>query len=165
MKRGAGTPPSAGCPGSPIPEVGHRRGAPHADREPHLHARIVVAQRARPARVLEQQAVRVLEVDRLHPLVVDDGGHPHALRNQLGALRRERLERAELEGEVVEHVGRPRPRLMPASYSDGMPGTPRGSMKARSCPSPASKKTWRIWPPSFTAMVSQRTASKPRPPS
>src|SRR3989441_13060170 len=90
---------------SPIPEVRHRRRTPHADREPHLHARIVVAQRTHPARVLEQQAVRVLEVDRLHPLVVDDGGHPHALRNQLGALRRERLERAELEGEVVEHVG------------------------------------------------------------
>jgi len=37
--------------------------------------------------------------------VVDDGRHTHALGDQLGALRLERLERADLEGEVVEHVG------------------------------------------------------------
>src|SRR6266404_721882 len=104
-RRDAGAPPSVAVLRSPIAEVRHRRGAAQAHREAHLHARIVVVQLARPARILEQQAIRILEVDRLHPLVVDDGGHAHALRDQLGTLRLERLERADLEGEVIEHVG------------------------------------------------------------
>src|SRR5437867_3698860 len=95
--------------GLTIAEVGHGRAAGEARREAHLHARVVLVEGPRLDGELEQEAVRVLQVDRLHPLVIDDGCHPCPLRDQLRPLGLERLHRPDREGEVVEGLGHPEP--------------------------------------------------------
>jgi hypothetical protein len=67
-----------------------------------LHPGVVVVQVAREAAVLELNAVRVLEVDGLGPIVVDHVRHIDALGKELVALLREPGFRARLEGEVIE---------------------------------------------------------------
>src|SRR5262245_55111731 len=55
----------------PVAEVGDRGLVAEAHLEPLLEDAVVGRELSRDVRVLEQEAVRVLEVDRLRPLVVD----------------------------------------------------------------------------------------------
>ena len=54
------------------------------------------------AAIFEREAVRVLEIDRLRPLVIDDLGDDDTHGPQFVALARQTGRRTGLEGEVVE---------------------------------------------------------------
>jgi hypothetical protein len=105
-----------------------QRGA--LDREFPVLRRGVLAGIANHAAVFKRQAVGILEVARLSPSVIDDFGRLYALGAQLVALLCQRGRRAGFERKMIEGSGTPSPRLMPASYSVGTPGTPLGSRKA-----------------------------------
>src|SRR4029077_2671893 len=71
---------------------------------------------AHNAAIFKREAVRVLEVDRLRPLVVDDLGDGDTLGPQFVTLARQTGRRTGLKGEVIKAGRHPEPpRLMPAS--------------------------------------------------
>src|SRR4029453_832799 len=109
-----------------VAEVGDRRPRPEAQAFADLHHRVVGTQLAARPRVLEHDAVRILEVDRAHPLVVDDRRDLHALGDQLGAFRLERFLRLDLEGEVIEGIGEPEPAVDAGVVLHGDAGQPAG---------------------------------------
>ena len=88
-----------------IAEVEDRRLVGEAHLEAELHHAVVGGEVARQVRVLQEEPVWILEVDRLGPLVIDDRRDPDALRDQLGALRFELRVAAGLEREVVDALG------------------------------------------------------------
>ena len=75
------------------------------DRETLLHRRVVLGQIAHRAAIFERQAVRIFEVDRLRPTVIDNVGGLYSLGAQLVALLGEPRRRTGLEGEVIEAGG------------------------------------------------------------
>src|SRR5579875_180155 len=67
-----------------------------------LHLGVVIDEVAHETAVFERNSVRVLEIYRLGPVVIDDLGHFHAFRGQLLALGFESRFGTGLEREVIE---------------------------------------------------------------
>jgi hypothetical protein len=80
-----------------------QRGARHGKCS--AHCRVTLRTGADHAAIFERQAVRIFEVDRLGPLVVDDVGDLYALGAQFLALLRQGSRRAGLEGKVIKAGG------------------------------------------------------------
>src|SRR5438132_5676512 len=70
--------------------------------EAGLHGRIVLIEFARQAAVFQHQAVRIFEINRLGPVVVDDFSYVDPLGSQLGALLLKARFTASLEGKMIE---------------------------------------------------------------
>jgi hypothetical protein len=80
-----------------------QRGARHRECSPHR--RLTLRTVADHATIFERQAVRIFEVDRLGPLVVDDVGDLNALGAEFVALLHQGSRRAGLEGKVIKAGG------------------------------------------------------------
>src|SRR5262245_2681434 len=104
-RRGASTSAPTIAAALALAEVGDRRLVAEAQLEPRLQDTVVCGELARDVRVLEQDAVRVLEVNRLRPLVVDDGRQLDALGDELGPLLLELRVGPGFEREVVYAFG------------------------------------------------------------
>jgi hypothetical protein len=75
-------------------------GEPHC--ECSVHHYVALRTVADHAAIFERQPIRIFEVDRLSPLVVDDVSDLHALGAQLIALFGQSSRRTRLEGKMIE---------------------------------------------------------------